>query len=223
MPTVIDTAGAADLVASGAQVLEVLPAEDFRKEHLPGAINIPLPQLTREAAAGLDRTRPIVVYCYDLQCDLSGRAAALLEAYGHTDVYDYAGSKVAWFAMHHPAEGSVPDPERAGAIAKPASTCPPDAPLSDLPEAGPGGVVLVVDGRDVVLGAIVPELVAGAAAGATAVDVAAPGPTSVRPSITASELARSMDKAGEGHVIVSTLDGVLVGVVERADLDRVDR
>ena len=51
-----------------------------------------------------------------------------------------------------------------------------------------------------------------------ALDVAHPSPTSVRPSITADELARSMDEAGEGHVVVSTLDGVLIGIVERADL-----
>jgi CBS domain-containing protein len=44
----------------------------------------------------------------------------------------------------------------------------------------------------------------------------------VRPSITADELARSMDRNGETHMLVTTLDGRLVGVVERDDLD-VDR
>jgi rhodanese-related sulfurtransferase len=33
-------------------------------EHLPGAINIPLKQLDA-AAAGLDRARPVIMYCYD--------------------------------------------------------------------------------------------------------------------------------------------------------------
>jgi rhodanese-related sulfurtransferase len=223
MVTTIDTARAAELAADGAQLLEVLPAVDFRKEHLPGAINIPLPQLTREAAARLDRDRPVVVYCYDLQCDLSSRGAARLEAFGHPEVYDYAASKVAWFAMDRPAEGTTPTAERAGAIARPAATCPPDTALADLPEAGPGGIVVVVDDRDVVLGALDPTRLTDAGARATAIDVATPGPTSVRPSITAAELARSMDKAGEGHVVVSTLDGALIGVVERTDLDRVDR
>jgi rhodanese-related sulfurtransferase len=223
MPTTIDTAGVADLAATGAQLLEVLPAADYRKEHLPGAINIPLPELTREAADRLDRDRPVVVYCYDLQCDLSSRGAALLEAYGHPDVYDYAESKVAWFAMDRPGEGTVPDPERAGVIARPAVTCAPGTSLRDLPEAGPGDVVLVVDHRRIVLGALRPELVVGAAADATALDIAHPAPSSVRPSITASELARSMDRSGERYVVVSTLDGVLVGIVERDDLEAVDR
>jgi hypothetical protein len=32
-----------------------------------------------------------------------------------------------------------------------------------------------------------------------------------------------MDRAGDGYVVVSTLDGVLVGIVERKDLEAVDR
>jgi rhodanese-related sulfurtransferase len=223
MARVFDTAGVAELAAHGAQLLEVLPAAEYREEHLPGAINIPLPELTPEAADRLDRDRPVVVYCYDLQCDLSSRGAALLEALGHPDVYDYAASKVAWFAMGLPSEGSVPRAERAGAIARPAATCAPGTTLAELPEAGPGGVVLVVDDRNVVLGAVDPTRIAGAGGAATALEVAAPAPTSVRPSITAGELVRSMDRAAEGHVVGSTLDGVQVGIVERADLDRVDR
>jgi rhodanese-related sulfurtransferase len=51
----------------GAQVVEVLPADEFEDEHLPGAINIPLKSLDRESPASLDRQRPVIVYCYDYQ------------------------------------------------------------------------------------------------------------------------------------------------------------
>ena len=51
----------------GAQLVEVLPAEEFEDEHLPGAINIPLKQLDRDRAASLDPQRPVIVYCYDYQ------------------------------------------------------------------------------------------------------------------------------------------------------------
>jgi hypothetical protein len=44
----------------------------------------------------------------------------------------------------------------------------------------------------------------------------------VRPSIQADELGRSMEESGESHVVVSRLDGVLIGIVERGDLS-VDR
>jgi rhodanese-related sulfurtransferase len=51
----------------GAQVVEVLPADEFEDEHLPGAINIPLKSLDRDSPASLDRQRPVTVYCYDYQ------------------------------------------------------------------------------------------------------------------------------------------------------------
>jgi rhodanese-related sulfurtransferase len=53
------------LVDEGAQVVEVLPAREYIEEHLPGAINIPLKNLDETTAAQLDKTRPVVVYCWD--------------------------------------------------------------------------------------------------------------------------------------------------------------
>ena len=67
MPETIGRDEVQRLVREGAQLLDVLPAVTYRKEHLPGAINIPLKELDRAAAAGLDRDRPIVVYCFDTQ------------------------------------------------------------------------------------------------------------------------------------------------------------
>ena len=48
----------------GAQLIEVLPLQEYEEEHLPGAVNIPLRQLARRAGE-LDRDRPVVVYCHD--------------------------------------------------------------------------------------------------------------------------------------------------------------
>jgi rhodanese-related sulfurtransferase len=53
------------LVDGGAQVLEVLESRQYRLAHLPGAVSIPAWQLTRERAAELDPSRPVVVYCFD--------------------------------------------------------------------------------------------------------------------------------------------------------------
>lgn len=50
-----------------AQLVEVLPAEDFEDEHLPGAINIPLKTLDRRSTASLEPSRPVIVYCYHYQ------------------------------------------------------------------------------------------------------------------------------------------------------------
>ena len=54
-----------ELVADGAQLVEVLPEAEYREERLPGAINIPLKTLDGGTAAQLDRSRPVVVYCWD--------------------------------------------------------------------------------------------------------------------------------------------------------------
>jgi len=53
------------LLATGAQLVEVLPPAEYEDQHLPGAINIPLKQLNRETVAQLEQGRPVVVYCHD--------------------------------------------------------------------------------------------------------------------------------------------------------------
>jgi rhodanese-related sulfurtransferase len=67
MPTNIDRHQVQRLCAGGAQLIEVLPAGVYEDEHLPGAINIPLKHLDRQAIASLRRGQPIVVYCHDSQ------------------------------------------------------------------------------------------------------------------------------------------------------------
>lgn len=53
------------LVAEGAQLVEVLPREEYEEQHLPGAVNLPLKELNAATASGLRRDRPVVVYCWD--------------------------------------------------------------------------------------------------------------------------------------------------------------
>jgi rhodanese-related sulfurtransferase len=53
------------LVERGAQLVEVLGKKEYDEEHVPGAINIPLRDLDARAPSELDRSRPVVVYCYD--------------------------------------------------------------------------------------------------------------------------------------------------------------
>jgi len=64
MPTRIGRDELRELTGRGAQLVEVLPADDYDWAHLPGAVNLPLKQL--DASAGqLDRSRPVIVYCHD--------------------------------------------------------------------------------------------------------------------------------------------------------------
>jgi rhodanese-related sulfurtransferase len=63
--TSINIAELHQLVASGAQVVEVLPRRDYEKLHIPGAVSLPLAELNAETAQRLDRGRDVVVYCWD--------------------------------------------------------------------------------------------------------------------------------------------------------------
>ncbi len=66
MPKEIDRDGLRRMVEAGAQLVEVLPAEEYLEEHLPGAISLPLRRLDMEAISVLDMTRPVIVYCWDV-------------------------------------------------------------------------------------------------------------------------------------------------------------
>ena len=65
MPKEIDRGEVRRLVEAGAQLVEVLPSSEYEEDHLPGAINLPLRQLEARAIELLDRSRPVVVYCWD--------------------------------------------------------------------------------------------------------------------------------------------------------------
>jgi rhodanese-related sulfurtransferase len=64
MATLIGRDEVARLVAGGAQLVEVLPAEEYAEDHIPGALSHPLRRLAKEAS-DLDASRPIIVYCWD--------------------------------------------------------------------------------------------------------------------------------------------------------------
>ena len=65
MPTHIGREDVQRLVAEGAQLVEVLPKEEFDEQHLPGAIHLPLRKIDVGVRASLDPERPVVLYCWD--------------------------------------------------------------------------------------------------------------------------------------------------------------
>ena len=64
MPLEIDRDAVRRLVAEGAQLVEVLPANEYAEDHLPGAGNLPLRKLESDARSMLDPSRPVIVYCW---------------------------------------------------------------------------------------------------------------------------------------------------------------
>jgi rhodanese-related sulfurtransferase len=64
MPTEIGRNELPVLTEQGAQLVEVLPQDEFGWAHLPGAVNLPLKELDGRSGE-LDRSRPVIVYCQD--------------------------------------------------------------------------------------------------------------------------------------------------------------
>lgn len=65
MATPISAARVQELAGRGAQVLEVLPRDEYEEQHLPGALSVPLKELDAAAVTDLDRGAPVIVYCWD--------------------------------------------------------------------------------------------------------------------------------------------------------------
>jgi len=65
MPRPIDRNELQELRANGAQLVEVLPRDEYEDQHLPGATNIPLRDIDANVKGRLDTAKAVVVYCWD--------------------------------------------------------------------------------------------------------------------------------------------------------------
>ena len=82
--------GAEELLASGGQLVDVRPPEDFRRHSLPGAFNLPVDSLCYEHWR-LNNRRPVIVYgASEVRCV---RAARLLAGKGFSLIYHLAASQ----------------------------------------------------------------------------------------------------------------------------------
>ena len=78
------------------KLVEVLGEESYKDNHIPGAINIPVDKLEKDAGKKLKKTDTIVVYCANYHCPASTNAAKMLLKMGYSKTLDFKGSKKAW-------------------------------------------------------------------------------------------------------------------------------
>jgi rhodanese-related sulfurtransferase len=220
MARTVDLRGVRELLERGAQLVEVLPAEEYDELHLPGAIHLPLKELDPQHAERLDRERPVVVYCWDALCDLSPRAAARLDQLGF-EVYDYALSKVDWMAHGLPMEGTAADQPTALSFAREdVATCKLEDRADQIVQgidSSPYGYALVLVDR-VVLGRVRRSRLDDAPEDANAETLMEPGPSTTRPHTDPGELASKLKRSGANTAILTTPEGELLGVVRRNHL-----
>jgi rhodanese-related sulfurtransferase len=210
------------LIADGAQLVEVLPAEEYEELHLPGAINIPLKQLDAESAQQLDPARDVVVYCWDALCDMSPRAACRLTTLGFTRVYDYVAGKVDWLAHGLHAEGAHADLPTAGSLARhDAATCGLECLVDQARAAlagSPYGFALVLSPDEVLLGRVRRSALDRLADGELIEPIMEAGPSTIRPHLTLDELHQRLRGSDVNTLIVTRPDGTLLGVVRRDEV-----
>jgi rhodanese-related sulfurtransferase len=53
------------MLSAGAQIVDVLPAQEYNGAHIRSAVHIPLRRILADAPTLLDRSRRTVVYCRD--------------------------------------------------------------------------------------------------------------------------------------------------------------
>ena len=121
-----------------------------------------------------------------------------------------------------PVEGEQADAKTAATCAhRDVVTCRLDDLVADVRpriDESRYGFGLVVHDEDVVLGRLRMSAVTEAPAGARAVDVMSPGPSTVRADTDAGELAEKLDKKDLKTAIVTDPEGRLIGVVLRDQL-----
>ena len=74
-------------------IIDVRAEEDYRKGHIPGAIN--LPKKRWDSLEGLSRDRENIVYCYHQQCHLAANACKFFAEQGYP-VMELEGGFESW-------------------------------------------------------------------------------------------------------------------------------
>jgi len=211
------------LVKAGrAQLVDVLPASEYTKEHLPHAINIPLENLNATTTRSLNKEDAIIVYSRNCQCDVSGRAACRLEIMGFHEVYRYAPGKADWLAAGWETEGTeISQTAIRRSIQTNVPTCALRERLGEVKRRRQpqDEICVVVNDRNIVLGVIQGEAWNSNPA-ARVVDVMHAGPLTIRPHIDLKEAREILRDYDAPTVIVTTSDGELLGAVRLAQRDK---
>ena len=143
---------------------------------------------------------------------------------GFSDVYYYVAGKQDWLARGLPIEGEQADRPTAGAVAKnDVVTCRLTDRVGEVEErviASPYRFALVVSEARCVLGRLRASELEHCDPGSTAEEVMEPGPSTVRFDIEFGALVERLHARDLMFAVVTTPEGVLVGVVRRSEVER---
>jgi rhodanese-related sulfurtransferase len=98
---------------AGFVLVDARSAEAYARGHIPGAINIPHRQMTRETLSRFAAATCFVVYCDGIQCNASTKGARRLSSFGFR-VKEMIGGLDGWIRDGFPVH---PEPEARGSAA----------------------------------------------------------------------------------------------------------
>lgn len=154
---------------------------------------------------------------------MSPRAACRLEAFGFREVYDYVHGIADWKGAGLPTEGTADPGQRVvDATRSDVPTCQPDDTIDDITSIAIDAlweVCVVTDCDGMAIGQIRGEGF-DTDPDQRAFDVMEPGPSTVRADQPLHRLIERMRQRGASHVIVTTPQGKLLGVVLRHEAER---
>lgn len=155
---------------------------------------------------------------------MSPRAACRLDALGFTHVHDYVAGKVDWLARNLPVEGTGADTPTIGRHLRhdvvTAALHDTVTGLRDRVTRSRYDFALVTSAEGMLLGRLRGTALAGADPARPVVEVMQPGPSTLRPHEPAAEVRARLEARNVLHAIITDPDGRLLGVVDRADLER---
>ncbi len=150
---------------------------------------------------------------------MSPRAACRLESIGFTDVYDYVGSKMDWIGAGLRFEESDAGKPRLGTLAD--SSVPTCSLHETLGAArtrlGDWDMCVAVSESRVVLGLVRAEAL-GLEDGRPVGTVIQEAPKTYRPHMTPAEVLPDLEAHPRPWLLVTNLDGSLVGIVRPEQL-----
>jgi rhodanese-related sulfurtransferase len=214
--------GVRTLMRRGAQLVDVLPREEYQQIHLASAVSIPLSQFSRNLADRLKWDQPVIVYGRDSLDDQSARAAWRLASLGFTHIYRYTAGKADWLANGFPAEGADAQSPGAGDLADmEVPTCKRIGRVGEVRDRvrkEGWNLCVVVNDQDIVLGLLRASAFDKADQQWSAEEAMEPNPQTFRLD---TPLERVIEFFGQNRwvdsALVTTTDGQLFGLIRSED------
>lgn len=144
------------------------------------------------------------------------------ESLGFRNVCHYKPGKADWAAAGLPFEGHLTEHLHAGAVMRTGvPTCRLEDPVAEArrrADADGWTMCIVTDPSGIVLGRLRGDALS-TDPGTRVDEVMEPGPTTIRPDTRLEQIVERMQRAKVGTVLVTDVDGRLMGVLFRTDAE----